>query len=380
MQILLHEIKKILTWKMLILLIFVNWIVYFLFIEYDVNYFANGKNDSYRIGIEMINNYGIEMDDKDFLDFKKVYNEEVEKANHYLQSKKEFVDAGMGTYEDFRNNYDPSNKELDALHNKVYFEDKVKLFWELQERERLIENFEDKEVLMENERKYAKDHQKIRYDELIASGDYPVYTGVAIENFERFIKNVAIAIILSVVLLLSPIFIKDRYRRLQDLQYTTRKGRNLYKTKTVAGLIAAFMVMTSLLIIYFGLYSLHHISISVFFKVPVHMFNGLMYWYDPTFFQYIVLTVSAIYILGFIFSLLAMSFSSIMPNYISLIGIQIPFVMAMLIFGLTYLLWHIISIRLPQWVVPISYSAMIVVSVAFVVSLWKREKKRDIVL
>lgn len=380
MQILLYEIKKILTWKMLILLIFVNWIVYFLFIEYDVNYFANGKNDSYRIGIEMVNKYGIDMDEKDFLDFKKVYNEEVEKANRYLQSKKAFVDAGMGTYENFRNNYDPNNKEQDALHNKVFFEDKVKVFWELQERERLIEHFGDKEVLMANERKYAKDHQQIRYDELIASGYYPVYTGVAIENFERFIKNVAIAIILSVVLLLSPIFIKDRYRRVRDLQYTTRKGRNLYKTKTVAGLISAFMVMTTLLIIYFGLYSLHHISISVFFKVPVHMFNGLTYWYDPTFFQYILLTVIAVYILGFVFSLLAMSFSNIMPNYISLIGIQIPFVMAMLIFGLTYLLWHIISIRMPQWVVPTSYSVIVVLSAIFIALLWKSEKRKDIVL
>ncbi|EKN70424.1 hypothetical protein BABA_05231 [Neobacillus bataviensis LMG 21833] len=380
MQILLHEIKKILTWKMLILLIFVNWIVYFLFIEYDVNYFTNGKNDSYRIGIEMVNKYGIDMDEKDFLDFKRVYNEEVEKANHYLQSKKAFVNAGMGTYENFENNYDPNNKEQNALYQKVFFEDRVKVFWELQERERLIEHFEDKEVLMANERKYAKDYQRIRYDELIGSGYYPVYSGVAIENFERFIKNVAIAIILSVVLLLSPIFIKDRYRRLQDLQYTTRKGRNLYKTKTVAGLISAFMVMTILLIIYFSLYSLHHISISVFFKVPVHMFSGLTYWYDPTFFQYIVLTVIAIYILGFVFSLLAMSFSSIMPNYISLIGIQIPFVMGILIFGLTYLLWHIISIRMPQWVVPISYSVMLVVSVAFIFLIWQREKKYDIVL
>jgi hypothetical protein len=65
----------------------------------------------------------------------------------------------------------------------------------------------------------------------------------------------------------------------------------------------------------------------MFFSVPIYTFIGDYYWYDLSFIQYIVLTVRAIYILGIVFALLAMSFSTIAPNFIALIGVQIPIVL-----------------------------------------------------
>ena len=109
----------------------------------------------------------------------------------------------------------------------------------------------------------------------------------------------------------------------------------------------------------------------------MHMFEGHA-WYDPTFFQYIVLNVVAIYVLGFVFAFLSMSFSNIVPNYIALIGIQIPFVVAMISYGLHKILTGMISMWVPKWIAPASYSLMIIVSILFVVLLWKRENKRDI--
>jgi uncharacterized membrane protein YciS (DUF1049 family) len=325
----------------------------------------------------MIEKYGTHMDDEEFVDFVKTYDAQVKEANQYLQSRKEFVDANLDSYEKFRN-VQHDNEEGNALHNKVMFEDQVDIFWQLQERERLIEFYEMKEVGLEAYRNDANEQQKVRFNEMIEKGQYQIYPGVAVENFKSFISNVAITIIISIMLVISPVFIKDRSRQLLDLQYTMKKGRSLYKTKVAAGLISTFIVMTALLVIYFSFYSLN--NTSMFFKVPIHMFIGDFYWYDPTFFQYIVLTIIAIYIIGFVFALLAMSFSSIMPNYISLIGIQIPLVVAMIAFGLPYLMIHIISIWVPKWIVPTTYIVMLLVSVVFIVLLWRREKKRDIIM
>lgn len=379
MRILLYEIKKILTWKILLLLFIVNSILFFLLIEFEISHFPNGRPslDSYRIGIEMIEKYGTHMDGEEFADFKKTYDAQVKEADEYLQSRKEFVDAGMGTYEEFRD-YDQDNEEQQALSNRIMFDESVDMFWELQERMRLIEFYEMKEVGLKADRDEANEQQKVRFDEMIEKEQYQVYSEVAIENFERFISSVAIAIIFSIVLVLSPVFIKDRSRQLLDLQYTSKRGRNLYKTKAAAGMLSTLIVITALLMVYFSFYSLN--NTSMFFEVPIHMFIGGYSWYDPTFFQYIVLTVVAIYILGIVFALLAMSFSSIMPNYISLIGIQIPLVVAMIAYGLPNLLTWIISIWIPKWVVPTSYGVMLIVSVVFIVLLWKREQKRDIML
>lgn len=379
MQILLHEIRKIFTWKILLLLILVNSILFFLLIEFDINHFPNGRPalDSYNIGVEMIEKYGTHMDEEEFMDFVKTYDSQVKEADQYLQSREEFVNANLDSYEKFRN-IQHDNEKGNILHNKVMFEEKVDMFWELQERERLIEFYEIKEVGLEAYRSDANDKQRVRYDEMIENGQYEVYPGVVMDNYKSFASNVAITIILSVVILISPIFIKDRSRKLLDLQYTMEKGRDLYKTKIAAGLISTFILITALLIVYFSLYSLN--NTSMFFNVPIHMFIGDFYWYDPTFIQYILLTIFAIYILGFIFALLAMSFSSIMLNQITLIGIQIPVVIAMIAFGLPYLLTRIINIFVPKWIVPSTYSVMIIISVVFIALLWIREKKRDIMM
>jgi hypothetical protein len=377
MQVLWNELKKILTWKMLLVLVLLNSVLYFFLIEFDIKHFPNGRPalDSYHIGIEMIEKYGTHMDEEEFLDFKEVYDEQVKVADQYLQSQKGFVVADIDSYEKF-NTYDWGNSSTEAeeLRNKVFHEDQVDTFWELQERGRLIKFYDMKDEL----RGYDNAQQKQRAEELIASKKYGVYPEVVIMNFRDFIGNVTIAILFSVVLVISPMILKDRSRQMLALQYTSKKGRNLYKTKILAGLISTFSVITALLIVYFGIYSLN--DTSMYFDVPINTFIGNESWYDPTFFQYILLCVVAIYVIGFVFGLLAMSFSSIVPNSMALIGIQIPFIVGMIILIEGPLLQYIISIWNPQWLAPTVYSGMVVASVLLIIVLWRREKKRDIVL
>ena len=116
----------------------------------------------------------------------------------------------------------------------------------------------------------------------------------------------------------------------------------------------------------------------MFFKVRVNTFVANESWFDPTFFQFIMLCVAAIYLIGFIFVTLSMSFSNLVPNLVSLIGIQIPFVVGFLIFGLNRLLPHMILIWNPMWLAPVSYSSMVIVSIIIIYFLLKREKKMDI--
>ncbi|WP_301108687.1 hypothetical protein [Sporosarcina sp.] len=375
MRVLWNELKKILTWKMLVFLIFINSVLYFLLIEFDIKYFPNGLDDSssYTIGIEMIDKYGITMDEDEFIDFKKTYSDLVEEADHYLQSREEFVNEGLESYEKFQS-YDwwNSPEKISKLHDDLFFHQSVNLFWELQEREQLLSFFEYKEIITDEFNK----QQKKRWEEFIEQEKFGVYTDVAIKNFKTFIANVGIAILFSVVLVISPTILKDRSRQLVPLQYTTKKGRNLFKTKILAGVIATFIVITASLSVYLSLYSLN--NTSMFFDVRVNTFIGNVSWFDPTFFQFILLCIAGIYTIGLVFALLSMAFSSLVPNMVSLIGIQIPFVVGFLIVGLYPLLPEMISIWNPKWLSLISYCAMIIIVIIFTAILWKREKKLDI--
>lgn len=376
MRILWNEVKKIFTWKTMLLLLFINSVLYFLLIEFYIEYFPNGSEVySYNIGVEMVEKYGATMDENEFIDFEKGYEEKVEEANRDLQSREDFVAEGLDTYEKFEA-YDWQNASQNAsdLRDDVFFENKQDIFWELQERRRLISFYEGRKGIPDE----LTDNQRARYEELIEEKKFGVYTEIAISNFKQFIANVGVAILFSVILVISPMILKDRSRGILQLQYTSKKGRNLFKTKLLAGYIATFLVITGLLSVYFSLYSLNHTS--MFFKVRVNTFIANESWYDPTFLQFIMLCVAAIYLIGFNFVTLSMSFSNVVPNMVSLIGIQIPFIVGFLIFGLNRLLPHMISIWNPKWVTPISYGSMIIISFIIIYCLVKREKKMDVLM
>lgn len=376
MRILINELKKLLSWKIILLMIILNSICFFLFIEFYITHFPNGRPalDSYNVAVEMLDTYGINVNEDEFEDFKGTYERRVNEAEVYLQSRDEFVDLGIVSYEDFRS-FEQDDERSWELSWSVYEENNV--FWELQAREYIIDWYESKEESVEGWTQNESVQQRERLNELKEAGQFKIFPSEAFGNFKEFIFNVAIAVALSVVLVISPIFLKDRSRRVVDLHYSTKKGRNVYKTKIAAGFIATFIVISTLLFIYLSIYSLN--KTSIFFDVPINLFIDGPTWYDLTFFEYIVLSVLAVYGIGFIFALLSMAFSSIMPNYIALIGIQIPFVVAMFSYGLHYMLRNIISLWGPKWAVPTLYSSMIVISTLIMIMMWQRERKRDII-
>ncbi|WP_153721534.1 ABC transporter permease subunit [Sporosarcina cascadiensis] len=373
MRMILNEMKKILTWRMLTFLLLVNTVLYFLLISFDIEYFPNGRPalDGYRLGIEMIEEYGVKMDEEDMLDFSRQYKSLKKEADEYLQARPEFAAAGLENYEKLITS-DWNNEEQQKLSNQIFHEEQVDLFWELQERSRLMEFHDMKEMIGFE----ANALQQKRFDELLAEGKYQAYSEVVIQNFKDFIVHVGITVLFSVVLLISPFILKDRTRRLLDLQYTAKVGRNLYKTKLIAGILSAGMVITVLLAFYFSLYAQN--GTSPYFGLGVNAFIANLTWYDPTFLQYIWLCILAIYVIGIIFTMLAMTVSSVVPNFVTLIGIQIPLLFVMLLVGFKILLSHIISVQSPQWLVPCLYGLLSIVSAGLLIYLIRREKLRDI--
>ncbi|MBW8350872.1 hypothetical protein K0H71_15670 [Bacillus sp. IITD106] len=379
MQILLLEIRKILNWKILLVLAFVNLILYYFLIDFNIKYFPNGRPalDSYRIGAEMVQNYGPVMDESEKADFKEKYEEEVRKADEFFQGREDFKKVGIQSYEEFVN-MDRNNETQMKLHDKIIFDEEIDLFWELQERERLLEYHRDQEMIIKNEIGRADAIGQKQLGELKKTGQFNLYPEVSLMNFNDINSSIAIAVLISVVLVVSPIFLSDRTRNLVDLQYTSKIGRLIFKKKLTAGLISSFIVMTVLFAIYLSIYSLN--NPSIFFEVPINSFIGHWHWYNLTFLQYIVLSIIAIYVLGFILAFISMGISNLVPSYIALIGVHVPIILALLIFGLKYLLNFIVSMWLPIWIVPICYVGLISAVIIGVIFLWFREKKVDILL
>ncbi|MEI2666060.1 hypothetical protein [Rossellomorea sp. LJF3] len=252
------------------------------------------------------------------------------------------------------------------------------MFWELQARETLLDFHRNQDTIMTNQINRAERFQKKQLKELKEAGQVDMYPEVSLRNMEEIFRNIAIVVLISVLLIVSPMFLSDRSKQMTELQYTSRTGRHLFRKKFAAGMFSSFIVMTVLLAVYLSFYSLN--DPSAFFEVPINSFIAAHYWYHLTFFQYIVLSIVAIYVLGFILTIISMGISTLVPSFISLIGIQVIVVLTLLIFGLKYMLSLMVSMGVPIWLVPVLYGILIMGVILITWRLWMRERKLDIVL
>ena len=389
MRIILQEMKKIFRPVMLLLLVIINCLMYYTFIDFDITVFPNGRpaTDMYNIGVEMVEKYGHELDEVEIEDFKTVLQQEIKKADEYIQTDREFAELGITTYKQFieeRNeafdNFD-ANSAFEKLHSRVVFEEGVDLFWEIPEREQIIERMEyvhERYGYSIIEGKPTK-KQVQRIQEVISSGavntifpSYPVG-----DNFQSISKSIAMTILVSVLFMISPIYIRDYKNNMIGLQYTSKIGRDLFKKKLVAGMISAFLITTVLLIVYYGLYTTN--DIGMFLNSGINSFMGWLYWYDLSFLQLILVTILFTYVLTFSIALLAMFVSSICKNYISVIGILLPIFVLTEQFAITRAIptvgFWIGRSQMELWII---YSIVIILPIMAIFGKMKKVKKQDI--
>ncbi|MBU3216614.1 hypothetical protein LL033_17610 [Clostridium estertheticum] len=376
MRIIFNEIKKVFNVKIIVLIMFISLIIYYLFISFNFRYFPNGRpnKDEYNISVQMLKDYGTSMDKKEFLNFKELYNKQLEQADKYLKSKPEFVKSGMTTYKKL-NSINMDNKKLSKLYDKVFFEDEVDMFWELQVRSEIIAEYENINRYVSSLSK----NQLERYHETIKNSSITsIFPEFVFRNYNELINNVAMLIVLSIIIMVSPIFIKDSRNKVNYLQYTSNIGRKIFKTKLITALISSFIIISVQLIGFFILYS--HNKVGMFFNTSINsVFSFNTSWYNISFIQYIVLTVVGIYIVGFAVTLIVTFISRLAPNYITLIGVQIPITFVILNISSNYLLNSLTSTRFPKYLQPIAYSSLVCIGLILIIFRWNKEKIIDIV-
>ncbi|MBA2872253.1 ABC-type multidrug transport system fused ATPase/permease subunit [Anoxybacillus calidus] len=380
MRIILYELKKLFQLKMVCLLFIISFIFYRHFIHFDLEHFPNGRPalDSYHISMEMIEQYGYQMNQEEFEHFKKVYEKERAAADAYLQARQEYVDAGLDTYEKFRTADIEKKQEIRKLTNQIMFVDEVDLFWELQAREHLIEYYEYRNFLYSN-MKFGDlpltAEQKERIKDTIASGN--IMSAEVFENYNSLIRHVAILIVISIMFMISPIFLQDRWNHVVFLQYSNKTGRKIFNLKLQTALIAAGFITTVQLGLFFILYRGN--KVGMFLNANINsVFTHEVFWFELTFLQYILLTIVSIYILVFTLTIIVAVLSNRAPNYISVVGLQVPLAILLFVVVIDYLVVRITNIRLPIYFLPSAYVLLILIGSFLYFWSVKREKKVDL--
>lgn len=366
MRIISYEIKKLLNWKVLVLVFLISLLFVELFIRFEFEHFPNGRpmGDGFKISQQMIEKYGQEMDETEFQDFKNTYQEEIVKAEAYLREE------GVSSYEQFRNHGG-------YLADEIMFEKGVDLFWELQAREGIIEDYERRKEAFTL---YTEDIDNSAWKEDIITGTSlnSILPYIVYENYNNLISRLAVLIMVSVMIVTGRVFITDTKNNAMSLQYSTLTGRKLFKYKTMASLITALLLTT----IYVGVFLIAYRSndTSAFLHSSLHSYENLSYifWVDMSFLKYIILTIAGVYLLALVSASVTTYLSRAVSNYFSLIGSQVPVVVILIILVLQYLISDLFSVRYPMWLTLGTYVVLLIIGTMLLVLRWKKEKRLDI--
>ncbi|MGL5694422.1 MAG: hypothetical protein ACRCXA_10105 [Peptostreptococcaceae bacterium] len=400
MRIVINELKKLFDVKSILILMLLTCIMYKHYIIPSLSV-REGSSFINNIYIGLIKNYGRSMDTNEYSDFLKLYDKKVESANDFINNNNEFKNLEIYDYEEYdrivRNSGEKkySNTKLQEFYYEYLYNEDITIFRELNEMENIKITYEgylfDKfEESKEDKKEIIDRHKEILEGEEIQSLlPYTVF-----EDYEIQFYNLAKLILISVMFIISPIVLDDKVNKVNYLQYSSKNGRKIFKSKISATLIATFLITTVQLNLFFvATYFTTYFNdinkvfldcgISGFYNTPIKS------WFNLTFGQYILITCFLVYILSMIIGLVSMYISSKVDRYISLIGIQIPVLFVVSRFFMKFIINNATCmyipirgfyrfLRMPKYFLPVVYTILIIV-VAFVLyKKYKNEKSISI--
>lgn len=382
MRIIINEMKKIFSLRMVGLLMIGSVIFYQMFMSFEIEKFPNGRPnlDDYNIIVQMIEDYGYEMDETELSHFKNVYKEKISEADEFLSNNKDFNEVGVYSYEDYLNIGEKSfseegNHEFQDIRWDYLRRAEGTIFWELQQFPNLIEFYENRDEYYRVDLDGKKYEQRI--NEIIEKNENEsIFTNIVFDNYNNLISHLGLCIVIGITFMLTPLFLRDKKDKVDYLQYSSKHGRKLFKSKLVAGLTSALIITTIELIIFFIIYRGN--NTAMFFGSNINSVFNYVFWFSLTFIQYIIITVVAIYIISIITAFMAMFVSSKVNSYIAGIGVQVPtlFVIGGLTIGI--LLNKLFLMYFPKYLALFIYLALITIAVTITVVAIKKERIADI--
>lgn len=379
MNVFFYEMKKIFSWKIILLIVFVNILLFKLLVEFNLTNFPNGRpaGDMFKIEQQLIKKYGTTIDAKEFTEIQRSYRQQVAAATKYLANDPEAVAVGFDTYEKF-NDYDHDNQEKNDFNSKLFFENKLDFPWVLQSYETYIDGYKNEKTFLKRDIQEATGAKKERLEKLLKENDPVFYSSIVLKNFQAVIVAISITVFLSILLLISPIFIRDLRSNIIPLQYSSKVGRKIFSIKWLAGFVSSFLLAAVLLSLYIWLYRANHTESH--FQLHINAMDAQYSWYDPTFLQYIILSVVLAFVFAVLLGVLTMAISTIAKNIIALIGIQIIVAFIMIAGVATFVIQNMISINYTVYFMPLSLLLFVLLTLFATYFAWQREKKRDILI
>lgn len=335
MNLIMKEFKKLFNLKSIAMICIGFMIIYSLFISFTIEYFINGPIEAieYQIAGEMLDAYGISIDENEINDFKAKSEESRKEVDNLIKNNQVLKSYEVSNYDEFKKfeeeNFDKESlenglsDELEDVKSNIYEIHSNEVYIEYEQREDIIKNYDeiqkDESIRFYGENLSQEKVSRIKEVKTDDSTKAPLPYGL-MRNYEGMVIGFLGIVTLSIFFLMAGIFIDDKNRRVDYIQHSSKIGRKILKSKMIAGFLAAFIVTTVELIIMGVLYSTTGALKFWNCSINSEVFGGYIRWVDLSVGQFIILTIILTYVLASTVAAITMYISKKSNTYITVLG------------------------------------------------------------
>lgn len=170
-----------------------------------------------------------------------------------------------------------------------------------------------------------------------------------LDSTGQYAQRLALWVVLSVVLLLSPTLVRDRLHRLRALQWTSRQGRvRVLRTQMAAALVSALGLTVGNLMFYTVPYLCQGPLRFRDFSLYNRYSGSLIPWFDWTFGEYLLVLLGMLLLLGLGAGALTVFLSQYSGSYVAMLLKAVPLFLAVGGFFASWVMDHAFFQR-PLW-------------------------------
>ena len=339
MRIFFNEFKKLLDWKVLLILFLFTVFFYFSAVKPFLALDGHSQTETYELGKRIAEKYGSSLDAQEQKEFENIDFPAIRQAaNREIAKIPAFRDAKITTVDQFDELDEKDDKTVYKLFRAVDatipagpgHPDDFYLYWEAHHVVMpMIDNVRHPvhERIVSAPEGAARERAGV-LEKRITSNGIPIIPYTLPDDWNTFLCSFSILTMLTAAALVSPYLIREYRSGIRGLTYTCRKGRPLFCIQFLAALSAAALVeAVQFAVFLLVIFSDPYLNFRQFFRCDFSCCWWL--WWDMSFGQYIALNCAVLFLLSLGFAIVSFVVSKFCKNYVTVLAAQVPLVYLM---------------------------------------------------
>jgi len=344
-----EEFKKIWRPSMLALLLILGFVFYTICLSFYIKYFPNSPQYAgpFQVAKEWVQEYGTSLELEEETEIINLKLPELEaEANRYVAQNVLCQKYGFTTFADFETFYDENVNEVQGdltEEQQPFYADAQIILNYLQGED--ANNIEGRLRAVKNYTKYYEKWQSDAlnmlsniYDEDAGEREHihakKTFTGedVAWQNIlpvevlrdtSTYFAFLLVWMVLSDFLLISPLLVRDRIRKIRSIQWSSRRGRKILNAQFTAVILSALLLTTLNLLIFGGLFATKGTCVFAACRMFSFM-DATLSWVNWTYGTWCIVLIVLCYLTSLGFAALAFFLSQYSANYVAMLFKIIP--------------------------------------------------------